>query len=506
MRASNKSGDLFARLTFAILAPAVILLAACGGSRNELPVPAEPAADLRNDPFLDTLQLKTFGYFWDYTDPKTGLTPDRAPGLTFSSIAAVGFALPAYGIGAERGYVDRWQAAERTLNTLRYFWRLPQGTDSVAVSGYRGFFYHFLRFDNGLRYQRTELSTIDTALLIAGVLFAQEYFDRDDPTEAAIRAYADSLYLRIEWDWFRHEPPLLTMGWYPEQVRGFGRSTWRGYNEGMILYILGLGSPTHPIDPDAWDAWTSTYEWSDFYGYEHVNFTPLFGHQYSQAFIDFRGIQDAYMRERGIDYFENSVRATLSQRAYAQDNPGGWKDYGGDVWGLTACDGPGALVNTPEGELNFRGYWARGASSRHINDDGTIAPTAVGGSIPFAPQETIAALKDMKQRYGEPLFSTYGFLDSFNPTFIFRDVELRHGHVVEDAGWFDTDYLGIDQGPIIIMAENYRTGLVWETMKKNTYIVRGLERAGFAGGWLEGHPGPRIESGAGLDPGSRKRK
>ncbi|HLE56645.1 MAG TPA: glucoamylase family protein [Rhodothermia bacterium] len=487
MSASIHSIKRFGRYPAVALASFVFLSAwRCAvQDRPDFAPPGPESGDLRSDPFLDTLQVKTFGFFWDLTDHETGLTPDRAPGLIFSSIAAVGFALPAYAIGAERGYVERSEAAQRTLNTLRYFWELPQGTDSVSVSGHRGFFYHFLHFENGLRYRNTELSTIDTALLIAGVLFAQEYFDDADSTETAIRAYADSLYLRIEWDWFRHEPPLLTMGWYPEKGRGFNGSVWRGYNEGMILYILGLGSPTHPIEPEAWDAWTSTYEWSDFYGYEHVNFTPLFGHQYSQAFIDFRGIQDAYMREVGIDYFENSVRATLSQKAYAQDNPGGWKDYGGDIWGLTACDGPGAVVEMDGDEQRFHAYWARGASDRQINDDGTIAPTAVGGSIPFAPVETIAALKAMKQRYGEPLFSTYGFLDSFNPTFTFVDAEMRHGQVVDGLGWFDTDYLGIDQGPIIIMAENYRTGLVWETMKKNKYIVRGLERAGFTGGWLE---------------------
>ena len=460
-------------------------ISACGQPRAEAPGPQTPPPDLKGDPFLDTLQARTFGYFWELTDNETGLTPDRAPNLTFSSIAAVGFALTAYGIGVERGYVTRDAASERTLNTLRHFWELPQGADTAAVAGYHGFFYHFLRFDTGCRYSNSELSTIDTALLLAGVLFSQEYFDRRDSTETAIRAYADSLYRRVEWDWFRADPPLITMGWHPETGRGFNGSQYMGYNEAMILYVLALGSPTHPIGPDAWEAWTSTYEWSDFYGYEHVNFSPLFGHQYSQAWIDFRGIQDAYMRRKGIDYFENSVRATLSQRAYAQDNPGGWVGYGGDIWGLTACDGPGVAVETERGEQRFRGYSARGASGRRISDDGTIAPTAAGGSIPFAPVETIAALKMMKERYGESLFSTYGFLDAFNPTFTYADAEVRHGHLVDGKGWFDTDYLGIDQGPIIIMAENFRTGLVWETMKKSPYIVQGLERAGFTGGWLE---------------------
>ena len=467
----------------------MVLIGACsaGSDGSTTPTSEMPLTEidqLRNDPFLDTLQARTFRWFWETTNHETGLTPDRYPTRRFSSIAAVGFALAAYGVGAERGYVTRGEAAERTRNTLRFFWNLPQGTDSTGVSGYRGFYYHFLEYGSGMRYHNTELSTIDTALLISGVLFSAAYFDGHDPVEEEIRSYADSLYRRIEWPWFRTEPPKLTMGWHPEKGRGFGKATWRGYNEAMILYILALGSPTHPLDSDAWEAWTETYEWMDYYGYEHVNFTPLFGHQYSHVFVDFQGIQDAYMREKGIDYFENSRRATLSQKAYAEDNPNGWAGYGGDIWGLTACDGPGAIVQTDEGELRFNSYSARGASARRVSDDGTIAPTAAGGSIPFAPVETIAALKAMHDTYGDVLFTEFGFLDSFNPSFTYADVETRHGKVVEGLGWVNGDYLGIDQGPILLMVENFRTGLIWETMKKSPYVIDGLNKAGFEGGWL----------------------
>jgi hypothetical protein len=452
--------------------------------------------------FLDTLQHRTFRWFWETTDPETGLVPDRWPTRSFSSIAAIGFGLPAYGVGAERGFVTRDEAAERTLTTLRFLYTRPQGTAQVGTAGYRGYFYHFLEYDDGTRYRNTELSTIDTALLMAGVLFSREFFDQGTPDEVAIRAYADSLYQRVEWPFFTRGPddPRLMMGWYPAVE--FGPAYWEGYNEGMILYLLGLGSPTHPLDEAVWPAWTDTYEWEDFYGYEHVNFTPLFGHQYSHLFVDFRGIQDEWMRSKSAelgepyDYFENSRRATLSQKAYAQDNPRGWRGYGGDIWGLTASDGPasGRFVFNGE-ERQFHTYWARGASARHVNDDGTIAPTAVGGSLPFAPRVTLDALRAMAERYPDRLWTeSYGFRDAFNPSFTFRDANVKQNSEVTDEGWFDHDYLGIDQGPILIMAENLRTGLVWETLKKSPYLVRGLERAGFRGGWLDGAWAEAVET------------
>jgi hypothetical protein len=274
------------------------------------------------------------------------------------------------------------------------------------------------------------------------------------------------------------------MSWRPQE--GFGRSEYRGYNEAMLLYVLALGSPTHAIAPEAWVTYTSTYHWADFYGQQHVNFDPLFGHQYSHVWIDFRGIQDAFMRDKGIDYFENSRRATYSQRAYAIDNPLGWRDYGENIWGLTACDGPtNQRLEFAGQERQFHTYSARGVSARRINDDGTISPTAAGGSIPFAPEICLPALQEMQRRYGEHLFQKYGFLDAFNPSFTFTDVKLNHGQVVEDQGWFDSDYLGIDQGPILLMSENYRSELVWNLMKNNAAVIRGLERAGFTGGWLD---------------------
>ena len=488
---------------------ALLAVAACAPSAP-ITAPAPPASAAiggvgyaftpDQEAFLDTLQHRTFRWFWERTDPETGLTPDRWPTESFSSIAAIGYGLTAYGIGTERGYVSRDDAAERTLNTLRTLYTLPQGTRQVGNAGYRGYFYHFLEYDDGTRFGGTELSTIDTALLMAGVLFSREYFDQADPNEQDIRAYADSLYQRVEWDFFDRpgaDDPRLMMGWYPEAE--FGRAYWEGYNEGMILYVLGLGSPTHPLDASVWPAWTSTYTWEDFYGYEHVNFSPLFGHQYSHMFVDFRGIQDDWMRRKSadlgqpFDYFENSRRATLSQQAYAADNPNGWTDYSAEIWGLTASDGPFNGELMVNGEMRrFHTYWARGASARHVNDDGTLTPTAAGGSIPFAPEITVPTLMAMAERYPALWTADYGFRDAVNPSVRASDVQIKANSEITPYGWVDHDYLGIDQGPILIMAENARTGLVWQTLKRSPYLVRGLQRAGFQGGWLDGARAPAV--------------
>ncbi|RRB07332.1 glucoamylase family protein [Larkinella rosea] len=433
--------------------------------------PIESIAQLRgvatSKRFLDSLQRDTFRYFWELGDNPHGLIPDRYPTNTFASIAATGFGLTAYVLGVERGYVSRQEAAERTLRTLRFFTFAPQSAEGKNVTGFRGFFYHFLDMKTGHRFKQVELSSIDTALLLAGMLSSQAYFNHNSAVEKEIRSLVDRIYRRVDWQWMRERKPLLSMGWHPES--GFIQSDWKGYNEAMLLYVLALASPTYPIEPEAWTAWTSTYEWKEFKGYSHVNFDPLFGHQYSHIWIDFRSIKDAYMRGREIDYFENSRRATLANRAYCVENPGGFTGYEADVWGLTASDGPkDTIINGRP----FFSYRARGASATQVVDDGTIAPTAAGGSIPFTPEESIRALQLMKYRFGKKIYGPYGFKDAFNLSY--------------PGQWFDPDYLGIDSGPILLMAENYRTNLIWNLMMRSPTIRRGLLRAGFRGGWLKG--------------------
>ena len=436
--------------------------------------------------FVDDLERRTFDWFWQSADPYTGLVPDSWPNHTFSSIAAIGFGLTAYGVGVERGYISRAQAVQRTLTTLRYLAAAPQNGGEDDAAGYHGFFYHFLDMRTGLRHARSvELSSVDTTLLMGGVLFAQSYYDRDTPPEKEIRRLADQLYRAVDWPWMQVRKPLISMGWTPGGK--FIDADWQGYDEGKLVYLLALGSPTHPVGADAWAAWCATYprDWGQFQGYSFLNFAPLFGHQYTETWVDFRGIRDAWGRAHDLDYAQNGRLATLAQRAYAIANPGHWTGYGAEVWGLTASDGPGDVtVSSPQGVRRFSAYMARGAGLDEINDDGTIAPTAAGGSIAFAPSVVLPALMAMKQRYGKYIYDRYGFVDAFNLSFHGTPTA---GNTYPGFGWADNQQLGIDQGPILLMIENWRSGLVWKVMKKNPYIRRGLERAGFTGGWLERH-------------------
>jgi hypothetical protein len=314
--------------------------------------------------------------------------------------------------------------------------------------GYKGFFYHFLNMTTAMRDGSTELSSIDTGLLLAGILDTKQYFSSSDSLDGVVRALADSIYRRVDWNWMRNFNSGILMGWNPgTQFGGFGQ--WTGYNEAMILYILALGSPTHPVPASAWTAWTSGYSWQTQYGYSYVNFPPLFGHQYSHCWIDFRSIADTYMKGKGITYFENSRRATLAQHAYCVANPNGYTGYTDSLWGLTASDGP-------------YGYGARGAPPNQ-NDDGTISPTAAGGSLAFAPEVCIPTLRNMYNQYHTQLWTRYGFSDAFNIT----------------LNWWDSDIIGIDQGPIAAMIENYRTQAVWNRFMKNADIQQGLAQAGF---------------------------
>jgi hypothetical protein len=450
----------------------------------KLEKPVLPAPSLVIDPFLLELQERTFRFFWDTANPENGLIPDRYPTPSYSSIAAVGFGLTTYPIGVERGYITRQQARQRVLTTLRFFAKAPQGPDPRGVAGHRGFFYHFLDMKTGERFEDSELSTVDTAILLAGALFCQSYFDGADPEEVEIRALVDGIYRRVDWRWAQPKPPAISLGWSPEE--GFLEYDWRGYNEAMLVYFLALGSPTFPVGVDAWAEWTSTYDkhWATLFGQEFLTFPPLFGHQYTHVWADLRDIRDAYMRRRGLDYFENSRRAVHAQQAYAIANPRACRDYGATIWGITASDGPADIeLEDASGRRRFRSYTARGIDVTGKYDDCTLAPTALLASIPFAPDLVIPATLEMHRRFGQYIYAKYGFLDAFNRSFTF-DVPLRHGRHVAGFGWVDGDYLGINQGAILAMIENFRSALIWRVMRKNPYLRRGLEQAGFSGGWL----------------------
>ena len=452
-------------------------------------------------PLFDNIEERTFHYFWDTANSENGLVPDRYPTPSFSSIAAVGFALTAYPVGAERGYVTRAEARSRTLKTVRFFADAPQGSEATGISGYKGFFYHFLDMKTGHRYETTELSTVDTALLLSGMLFCQSYFNGDDPEEIEIRRLVEQIYGRVDWQWAQTRGPAISYGWTPES--SFIPIDWRGYNEAMLVYILALGSPTQPVAPVAWEEWGRDYAryFGTMYGQTFLTFTPMFGHQYSHVWIDFRAILDAPMRAAGYDYFENSRRATYAQRSYAIANPMRWAAYGENVWGLTASDGAADVELEFAGEKRrFRTYSPRGVGLLYTMDDGTIAPTAAIASIAFAPEIVIPAIEEMHRRYGEHIYGKYGFYDAFNPSFNY-DVPLRHGRTIAGFGWVDTDYLGIDQGPILAMIENYRTGLIWRVMRTNAHIRTGLIKAGFTGGWLTPDAAPPLKLREATVPG-----
>ncbi len=477
-------------------------LGGCSGSaaslgnglpRTEVPsgpalLPPALAATRQPLPALfDDLEKRSFDFFWETANPLNGLLPDRWPNPPFASIASVGFALTAYPIGVERGYISRAQARERTLATARFFRDAPQGPEASGKAGYKGFFYHFLDLKTGARFGQNELSTQDTSLLLAGLLFAQTYFDGADAQEAEIRSAVDTIAGRVDWAWAQqNHPPRVSMGWHPES--GFIPADWVGYNEAMLVVLMGMASPTQPLAASAWTDLTATYDtdWSRTQGYDYLSFQALFVHQFTHLWVDFRGIQDAYIRAKGIDYFENSRRAAYAQRAYAIANPLHCKGYGENIWGISASDGPGHLqaVDHAGQTRQFRDYFARGVGLPDPFDDCTIAPSAAVSSLPFAPELVIPAVQEMRQKLGDTIYARYGFLEAFNQSFVDDKAKLSNGRVVPGFGWVDTDYIGIDQGPIVGMIENYRSDFVWRVMRKNPHLRRALLKAGFTGGWL----------------------
>ena len=400
-----------------------------------------------DDEFLDYVQETSFDYFWYGANPANGLVPDRSANGSACSIAAVGFGLTAIGIAADHGWITRTQAVARVLTTLNTFLQGPQGPGTSGIIGYKGWFYHFLDMNTALRSPNSELSSIDTALLLGGILYAKQYFNGPSTDETSIRTKADAIFNRVDWTFMAQGTDAVAMGWQPTSgFTGFGN--WIGYNEGMIIYLLGLGAATNPLPVSAWSRWTSGYTWGTTYGQTYVLFPPMFGHEYSHCWIDFRHLADTYMNSHNCTYFENSRRAALAQVAYCSTAP--HTGYSSTVWGLTACDGPSPT-----------GYAARGIPP--ALDDGTIAPTAAGGAMPFTPEYSLPALRAFYTRFRLNIWTAYGFRDAFNQT----------------LGYYGPDELGIDQGPIVIMIENYRSQRVWQLFMQNEEAQRGLQRAGF---------------------------
>jgi hypothetical protein len=424
--------------------------------------------DTLSSKFLDDLQREAFGYFVRSATPLNGLIADTSQAGSPASIAAVGFALSAYPVAVERGFITRADAIKRTLATLRFFHGSARDASRDAT-GHRGFYYHFLDMNTGKRVWNCELSTIDTALLLAGMLTAAQYFSGDGVDEKEIGELAEILYARADWNWARNGGDSVTLGWKPKS--GFLRYRWQGYSEALILYLLGLGSPTHPLPPDSYRRWTDTYDWRRVGSQEYLHAGPLFIHQFPHIWVDFRDIQDEFMRGKGSDYFENSRRATHAQRQYGIENPRGFAGYGENCWGITASHGPGPASYKIKGtQRRFFAYRARGAPDGP--DDGTISPWAVAASLPFAPEIVSTALRYFVSR------ETDGHrpMASFNATIAERSSR--------PAAWVSPTDFGINRGPVVLMLENHRTGLVWNLMRRNRHLVTSLRRAGFSGGWL----------------------
>jgi hypothetical protein len=416
---------------------------------------------------VDRLQRGAFSYFEQWVNPANGLVADTSRLGSPSSIAVVGFALSCYPVAVENGWMSRDLAASRTLKTLQFFWDSPQNDGSNA-SGYKGFYYHFLDMQTGRRVWQCELSLIDTSLFMMGVLTAASYFT-GACVEAEIRRLADLLYRRVDWAWAQGNWGTVSQGWKPEC--GFLHYGWEGYNEATVLYILGIGSPSHPLPHASFRGWTITYQWENLLGQNVLYSGPLFTHLFSHAWIDFRGIRDEFMRNAGSDYFQNTGNAIAVHREYGARNPHGFVGYGRNFWGITAGDGP----TNPEMRLNgrdrrFFGYMSRGAP--YGPDDGTIAPWAMLATLPFDAEAAIAGTRHMLQAY--PQVCIQDRLSSgFNPTL-----------QCDNGGWISEGWYGLDQGVMVLMIQNARDGSIWKLLRGCPYIRAGLAHAGFKGGWL----------------------
>ena len=442
------------------------------------------AKDPLTEDVLELQQLE-FRYFLDHTNAKNGLVADNTRADSPCSIAATGLGLSCHPVAVNNGWLKRADAAERVLTALRFFEHSPQGPEP-DVTGYKGFYYHFLEMKDGRRAGGCELSTVDSAFLLAGMLVAGAFFDADAPVEREIRETADALYRRADWQWALYGVPCNANGWPTKTVedvtiihggtpeKGFISYRYQGYDESLLMHVLALGSTTFALPPECYRAWQKTFDWRKQYGIEYLHSGPLFIHQLSHCWLDLRGIVDGFMQAKGLDYFENSLRAVRVQRSYAEENPQKFRGYGPLCWGMSASDGPGPATKTIDNvDRVFWMYEARGVPDGP--DDGTLAPGAVAASLPFAPKLVTDTLRELVRAYPN-LRSEYGLRASLNPTF---------------GDWVSPLNYGLDQGPIVMMIENQRTGLLWNLMQRCPYIWRGLRKAGFAGGWLESEREPQ---------------
>jgi hypothetical protein len=407
---------------------------------------AQTRLSASDDRFLEDLSRRSFRFFWEQADPKTGLVADRARAngtpydqshnsRNIASSAATGFGLTALCIAAERGWITRNQARERALTTLRFY--------AEKSPHEHGWFYHFVDRETGERRWRSEISTIDTALLLGGVLTARQYFLQDPE----IVRLATLIYERVDFPWMLVDKKnLLSMGWRPEM--GFIPSMWSHYSEHAILQLLAIGSPTHPISPEAWKAWQRLRLTYAGYTYLTFPYAPLFVHQYSHAWIDYRGQEENWYPY--TNYFENSVKATLAHREFCKSLSDRFPGYTENVWGITASD-------------SAKGYRAWGGPPPTLDIDGTVVPCAPGGSLMFTPEIAIKALKTMHERWGDRIYDHYGFVDAFNP----------------NNGWVNPDVIGIDVGITLLSAENLRSGNVWRWFMRNQEIPGAMKKVGF---------------------------
>ncbi|WP_305804831.1 glucoamylase family protein [Stenotrophomonas sp. YIM B06876] len=437
-----------------------------------------PLTSLTNDAMLDRLQHAAFDYFLLNVNPLNGLVADTSRPGSPASIAVVGFALSAYPVAVERGWIERRDAVQRSVAVLRFFHDSDQ-SGSATATGYKGFYYHFLDMHSGTRMWQSELSMIDTALLMGGVLAARMYFSAPGVEETELRALAEALYTRVDWCWSQGGDDTIRQGWKPES--GYLHYGWEGYSEAILLYALAMGSPTHPITGSCYKGWTATYQWENLYGYDYLYAGPLFIHQFSHAWIDFRGIRDRFMRQVRSDYFHNSVNAVQIQREYARRNPYEFAGYNQHCWGLSACDGPSdAQPSRPQVPRRRFGYAARGVP--YGPDDGTLSAPSMLASLPFAPDAVLDSIRYLLQHYPEVL--TQGRLaSSFNPSLA----------AASGPAWVSAGHYGLDQGIVLMMIENYRSGSIWQRMRDCPWLARGLQRAGFRGGWLPDSPDPAPE-------------